>query len=924
MNKPKLKHILSLLLVACSLQLAAQSSQLKAQAWQQQVNYTIDVSLNDIEHTLDGFVKIQYTNRSPDTLAWIWIHCWANAYKNDRTAFSEQLLANGRTDFYFSDKGKKGYINRLDFRVDGEAARMEDHPRYIDIIKVILPHPLLPGQTATVTTPFHEQLPFNFSRGGHVGNTYQVTQWYPKPAVYDNRGWHPMPYLDQGEFYSEFGDYDVRITVPKSYIVAATGELQRIDTASPNKTLRYLQKNIHDFAWFADKKYKVDHDTLTLPSGRIIDVYAYYRPAPKSFWPNAAKYIKQAIRFRSAAIGEYPYNTVSVAQIRTASPGGMEYPAITGITDQSSALELDLLIEHEIGHNWFYSALGTDERRYPWMDEGINTYYDNRYAAIKYPHWRSGTPAPRKPGQANNDWLLKKMPEDQDRLMLNTLAGEKKDQPISTASEDFTTVNYQLVAYSAAAAWMQQLEDSLGRPLMDSCMRTYYRQWQFRHPYPEDFHEIVTLTSQRDLPALFTRLDMKGPLPPMLQRRKIRPTFLFNYRNTDKIDYINLVPAVTINKYDGLMAGMVIHNYNLPFDRFQFLAAPLYATHSRQLTGIAGVSYSWYPGQTFRKLTLALWGERFSSLSAVDSNGHKLFGGYYKLTPTFRVNLANASLRSTQKRYIEWKTFLIGERGPGRYVIKSTDSLAYADRIGKYEFRYVDQLSFHAEDQRVLYPWQAHLQLQQGARFYRVNFTGKYFFNYAAGGGMDLRLFAAKFGYLGGRDNSSGISQYQPKLTAVGGNEDYTYSNYFLGRNEYTGFASQQIMQRDGNLKIRVPSFPWLEGRSDNWVSSLNLTTTLPAGIVPQWLPLKLFFDVGTYSGAWKPDALTGRFLYAGGLQLSLFHNVINFYAPVFYSSDFRDQLRTLPDQNTFFKRLSFSIDLQNIDPRKIVRNLPL
>ncbi|MDO6432041.1 M1 family metallopeptidase [Flavitalea sp. BT771] len=918
MKAPKLKNILSLLLAACSLQLAAQE-------WQQQVNYTIDVSLNDVEHTLDGFVKIQYTNHSPDTLAWIWVHCWANAYKNDRTAFSEQLLANGRTDFYFSDKDKKGYINRLDFRVDGEAARMEDHPQYIDVIKVILPHPLPPGQTALITTPFHEQLPFNFSRGGHVGNTYQVTQWYPKPSVYDCKGWHPMPYLDQGEFYSEFGDYDVRITVPKSYVVAATGDLQRIDTASPNKTLRYLQKDIHDFAWFADKKYKVDHDTLALPSGRTIDVYAYYKPAAKSFWPNATKYIKDAIRFRSAAIGEYPYNTVSVAQIRSpASPGGMEYPAITSITDQPSTLELDLMIEHEIGHNWFYGALGTNERRYPWMDEGINTYYDNRYAAIKYPYWHPGTPAPRKRGKANNDWLLKKMPEDQDKLILNTLAGEKKDQPISTTAEDFTVANYQLVAYSKAAAWMQLLEDSLGRSLMDSCMRMYYHQWQFKHPYPEDFHKIVTLASKKDLTTLFDLLDTKGPLQPMPQHRQIRPAFLFNYRNTDKIDYINLVPAVAINKYDGLMAGIVVHNYNLPFDRFQFLAAPLYATHSRQMTGIAGISYSWYPGQTFKKLTLALWGERFSSLSAVDSNGHKLFGGYYKLTPSIRINLGSEDLRSTQKRYIEWKTFLIGERGPDRYVVKSTDSLAYADRIGKYDFRYLDQLSFHAEDQRVLYPWQAHLQLQQGARFYRINFTGKYFFNYAAGGGMDLRLFAAKFGYLGGRDNSSGVTLYQPKLTAVGGNEDYTYSNYFLGRNEYTGFASQQIMQRDGNLKIRVPSFPWLEGRSDNWVSSLNLTTTLPAGIVPKWLPLKLFFDVGTYSEAWKPNALTSRFLYAGGLQLSLFHNVVNFFAPVFYSSDFRDQLRTLPDQNTFFKRLSFSIDLQNIDPRKIVHNLPL
>ena len=197
--------------------------------WQQEVNNTIDVSLNDIEHTLDGFIKIQYTNHSPDTLRFIWFHLWPNAFKTDRTAFSEQMLQNGKTDFYFSDKEQKGYINRLDFRVNGEAAKMEDHPLFIDVIKLILPNILLPNQQVEITTPFHVKLPYNFSRGGHVGQSYQITQWFPKPAVYDSKGWHEMPYLQQGEFYNEFGSFDVRITVPKNYVVAATGELQNED-----------------------------------------------------------------------------------------------------------------------------------------------------------------------------------------------------------------------------------------------------------------------------------------------------------------------------------------------------------------------------------------------------------------------------------------------------------------------------------------------------------------------------------------------------------------------------------------------------------------------------------------------------------------------------------------------------------------------
>ncbi len=205
--------------------------------FQQQVNYKIDVTLNDKENTLEGFEIIDYTNNSPDTLRFIWFHLWPNAYKNDQTAFSEQLLQLGRTDFYFSDNDKRGYINRLDFKVNGITSILEDHPQYIDVAKLLLPAPIAPGQTIKITTPFHEKLPFNFSRGGHVGNTYQITQWYPKPAVYDNRGWHPMPYLDQGEFYSEFGNFNVQITVPKNYVIAATGELQN------EEEIKWLKEN---------------------------------------------------------------------------------------------------------------------------------------------------------------------------------------------------------------------------------------------------------------------------------------------------------------------------------------------------------------------------------------------------------------------------------------------------------------------------------------------------------------------------------------------------------------------------------------------------------------------------------------------------------------------------------------------------------
>ena len=184
------------------------------------------------------------------------------------------------------------------------------------------------------------------------------------------------------------------------------------------------------------------------------------------------------------------------------------------------------------------------------------------------------------------------------------------------------------------------------------------------------------------------------------------------------------------------------------------------------------------------------------------------------------------------------KLFLITEKNPlDNYTRKSSDSLFYPIP-GKYSFRYINQLSLLIQDKRALYPYTALLQLQQAANFYRADLTLNYFFNYEKGGGLDLRLFGSKFGYLGSRSASEDLSRYEPKLTAVRGNEDYTYSSYFIGRNEFSGGSSQQIMDRDGNLPLRTDLFQGLQGRSDNWVAAINLRSTLPRVLVPDWLPL--------------------------------------------------------------------------------------
>ena len=189
------------------------------------VKFEIDVTLNDTAHTLSGYEKMEYTNNSPDTLEFIWFHLWPNAYKNDSTAFAKQQIKSGRRRFIDSDEEDRGFIDSLNFLVDGIEAKWENHANWIDVAKIMLPNLLLPGKSVIIETPFFIKLPLVFSRLGHSGKHYEVTQWYPKPAVYDHKGWHPMAYLNMGEFYSEFGTFDVKITLPKDYRLMATGDL---------------------------------------------------------------------------------------------------------------------------------------------------------------------------------------------------------------------------------------------------------------------------------------------------------------------------------------------------------------------------------------------------------------------------------------------------------------------------------------------------------------------------------------------------------------------------------------------------------------------------------------------------------------------------------------------------------------------------
>ena len=940
------------LLLLLSISILTKASSQSRPYWQQQANYSLQVQLDDILNSIDGYEKMVYTNNSPDTLHFIWFHLWPNAYKNDKTAFSEQMLRNGRTDFYFANEENRGYISNISFKVNDVKADTQNHPQYIDIVKVKLPEPLLPGQNATITTPFHVKLPYNYSRGGHVGQSYQLTQWYPKPAVYDSKGWHPIPYLDQGEFYSEFGNFEVQITLPQNYIVAASGLLQDTSeqrklldiaatkpseqkaytyyeermlnrgsggggsmeelaprSSSTNKTLHYQLANALDFAWFASKQFMVLHDTVQLQA-KTIDIFSFYPPWDAPNWKASVRYAKEGLKYYDAHIGSYPYPIASMVSGPKVTPsGGMEYPSITLINVPGGGKTLDAVIAHELGHNWFMGALASNERDHPWMDEGMNSFYEQNYTKSKYVE---GT-----------DWASS-LDENLETSLIQNLEKIHKDQPIELTSDSFTMTNYGLFVYKKTVLWMERLRTQLGNDLFEKAMKSYYAKWQFRHPYPEDFKQFLEAASNQNIDNLFADLSTTAAQrqAPVVPSKPCKVGFLFPTKNTDKYQYISVAPLVGYNAYDKVMVGGIIHNYQLPLSKFNFLIAPLYGTGSNRINYYARASYrKLLPNGFFDNININ------SSVSSF-SYAHINFSDpvypaqytlqYFKIDPTIRLNIRNKSIASSVRSFIQLKTFFINEGSYSSKAItvgtKTSDS-SFATSTN----RHLAQLRFNIEDYRKLYPYSADLTIDANEDFLRAGLTANYFFNYPRGknNGLNVRFFAGKFFHFNQASLYS-TSPYFLTLTGPRGGEDYTYSNYFTGRTDFDGSNSQQLMERDGFFKVAT-DLQGEVGKTDNWLSAINFTSSVPK------LPfVKAFVDIGTYAESWEVTNTGSHFLYDAGLQLSLFDNCVNVYVPIFYSKVYRDYYQSIFPGKSFAKSISFSIDIQKIKLYKLTKGIPL
>lgn len=522
---------------------------LAAGPWQNHVDYNIKVSLNDKEHKLTGEQTITYFNYSPDTLEKIYLLLYPNAYKNMNTAFARQQKRLGVKKFLNSTEQERGSIDIKSFTHQNQIARLVMPLDSISTGYVDLKSPLLPGDSIHFETEWEVKIPEPFSRFCHEKQNYFITQWFPKIPVYDQQGWHAYPYLDMGEFYYEFGNYDVEISLPKNYAVGATGELINHEnnsdfldsliakgteimempadkyknwldststppSSSDLRTWHFQAKNVVDFAWVASKDYLLQQGYFRYSNQKdSILIQNFFLPKNREAWKNALEISRAALKSWGDLCGPYPYPKVISVDGSLMAGGGMEYPMLTIVNPVKVQFAMWNVVGHEIGHNWFYGALGFDERRQGWLDEGLNTYGEMRFMEKYLPDSVSMFSA--MPLSSVFETLMDNINRTNLNHLVMAIAQHRKEiQAADLDGDQYSSMlSYNASLYIKPAMGFRLMEKYFGRDNFDKALNNFYNTWKFRHPQPHDLQNSLEEYFDADLSWFFDDYIKRTELP---------------------------------------------------------------------------------------------------------------------------------------------------------------------------------------------------------------------------------------------------------------------------------------------------------------------------------------------------------------------------------------------------------------------------
>jgi len=464
--------------------------------WQQRADYQMEVDFDVNTHRYTGKQVLTYTNNSPDTLERVFYHLYFNAFQpgsmmdvRSRTIEDPDRRVGSRI-FQLSEN-EIGYLRVKSLSQDGKTAQFAEVGT---ILEVQLAQPILPGKSTSFEMDFEGQVPLQIRRSGRdneEGISYSMVQWYPKMCEYDNQGWHANPYIGR-EFYGVWGDFDVKLTIDKDQVVAASGYLQnpeevghgyptngkKVKQPKGDKlTWHFVAPEVHDFMWAADPDF--EHVVTEGPNGLALHFF-YQKDSLTENWEMLPEYTSKAFAIMNERFGKYPYKKYSVIQ---GGDGGMEYAMGTLITGHRSLGSLVGVTVHELIHSWYQFALATNESLYPWMDEGFTSY-------------------------ASNIVMNELFPGRMDALNVHSgsyrgyysLVASGKEEPMSTHSDHYKTNRaYGSAAYSKGAVFVHQLGYIIGQQQLEEGMRRYYYEWKMKHPKDHDFIRVMEKVSGLEL-----------------------------------------------------------------------------------------------------------------------------------------------------------------------------------------------------------------------------------------------------------------------------------------------------------------------------------------------------------------------------------------------------------------------------------------
>ena len=465
------------------------TSFVSAQYWQQAVDYTIEVVLDHETARYNGTQTVVYTNNSPETLHKVFFHQYFNAFKPG-SEMAIRLKNAGdknrrfKVDIDSLSPKQQGYLKVSGLTQDGIMADVVDSET---ILEVTLPQALAPGESTTFKMSFEGQVPDVIRRAGKnskEGIAFSMAQWYPKMAEYDYEGWNADPYTGR-EFHGVWGDFDVKITLDKDFTVAASGYLQNADeigrgysgrkkpkTKKGKITWHYVAPNVHDFTWAADPDYI--HDTYPGPNNVTLHFFYKNNPDIIDNWKKLQPITAQLMEYFNKNIGPYPYKQYSVVH---GGDGGMEYAMLTLITGNRKFGSLVGVTAHELAHSWFQHILATNETKHEWMDEGFTSFISTL---------------------AENEVLEenKEFPLAGSYRGYYGLATSGVEMPQATNANRYEhNYAYERAAYSKGAVFLGQLGYIIGQDKLFKTLQTYYDEWKFKHPLPNDLRVIAERVS---------------------------------------------------------------------------------------------------------------------------------------------------------------------------------------------------------------------------------------------------------------------------------------------------------------------------------------------------------------------------------------------------------------------------------------------